>query len=354
MQKAKTYYKGLKPYTNLDDKDLIYLDIRNKPFDIYGLYDPVNQPVFKRMPDEVAAKSNSRVRIHYLHTSGGRIRFCTDSDYLCIQVFFPELFRMTNMSLQAASGFDIYEDFDNRSVFFSRFNPEVNTKDWYEMRIRFSEHKLRYFTLYFPLYNNMDKVYIGVSEDSLLGPGKQYKYKKPVVYYGSSITQGGCASRAGNCYEAVISRMCDVDYINLGFSGAAEGEQAIAEYIASLDMSVFVLDYDHNAPKIEHLQKTHQPFFNTVRKKNPDLPVIFVSKPDFSDYSFDSIQRRNIIFKTYMSAMENGDRNVYFIDGRSFFARDYRDSCTVDGCHPNDIGFLRMAQVIGNMVKELL
>jgi len=354
VKKAKAYYEGIKPYTNLDDKDLIYLDIRKEPFDLYGLYDPVNQPVFKRLPDELANKCNFGVKNYYLNTAGGRIRFCTDSDYLCIQVFTPQINKMNHMTLLGSSGFDIYEDFEARSVFFNRFTAEVDTKDWYEMRIRFDYHKLRYFTLNFPLYNKVDKVYIGVQEDSSLDHGMQYRHKLPVVYYGSSITQGGCATRPGNAYEAIISRMCDTDYINLGFSGSALGEKEMAEYIAGIDMSIFVLDYDHNAPTIEHLRNTHESFFNIIRNKKPSLPIILLSKPDFSDYSFDKLHRRNIIYTTYMNAVEKGDKNVYFIDGRSLFGDEYRDCCTVDGCHPNDLGFLRMAQVIGRMVKELI
>ena len=119
-------------------------------------------------------------------------------------------------------------------------------------------------------------------------------------------------------------------------------------------MSIFVLDYDHNAPTIEHLRNTHESFFNIIRNKKPSLPIILLSKPDFSDYSFDKLHRRNIIYTTYMNAVEKGDKNVYFIDGRSLFGDEYRDCCTVDGCHPNDLGFLRMAQVIGRMVKELI
>jgi hypothetical protein len=258
------------------------------------------------------------------------------------------------MPLLGSSGFDIYQEVDGKSIFLSRFMPEANVTGGYEMRIRFENTDIKNLTIYFPLYNQVDSVYIGVGQDSLLGEGASYKHKKPVVYYGSSITQGGCASRTGNAYEAIISRMCDTDYMCLGFSGSALGESDMAEYIANMDMSIFVMDYDYNAPTAEHLEKTHEDFFKIVRDKQPDLPVVFVTKPNFSDYSFDNVQRRNIIYKTYMNAMQKGDRNVYFIDGRSLFQDDYRECCTVDGVHPNDFGFVRMAQTIGRIVKELL
>ena len=87
----------------------------------------------------------------------------------------------------------------------------------------------------------------------MLKDAPEYRIKKPVVYYGSSITQGGCASKPGSSYESILSRRFDCDYINLGFSGTAKGEDEIVDYIKGLEMSVFVMDYDHNAPTTEHL-----------------------------------------------------------------------------------------------------
>lgn len=148
--------------------------------------------------------------------------------------------------------------------------------------------------------------------------------------------------------------MLDCDYINLGFSGSARGEQLIADYIAGLDMSVFVCDYDHNTPNPKHLSNTHMKLYETVRKANPELPVIFVSKPDFENGEEESIQRRSIVFNTYMQALGKGDKNVYYIDGKSLFGSQGRDSCTVDSCHPNDLGFMRMAEIIGAAVGTAL
>ena len=117
-------------------------------------------------------------------------------------------------------------------------------------------------------------------------------------------------------------------------------------------MSVFVYDYDHNAPNIEHLENTHEKMFKAIRGKNPDLPIICVSKPDkTSDWE----KRREIIRKTVENAIAAGDKNVYFIDGQSFSALcDEPDAITVDGCHPNDLGFAMMGKVIGDMIEKVL
>ena len=118
-------------------------------------------------------------------------------------------------------------------------------------------------------------------------------------------------------------------------------------------MSIFVYDYDHNAPSAEHLEATHEAFFLRIREKNPDLPVIIMTKPDF-DYDINGDRRRAVIRKTYDNAVARGDKNVWFIDGESFFGDIDRHLCTGDLCHPNDLGFYRMAAVVEPVVKEIL
>ena len=119
-------------------------------------------------------------------------------------------------------------------------------------------------------------------------------------------------------------------------------------------MSAFVLDYDHNAPDVEHLQSTHEAFYQRIRRQQPTLPILLVGRPDFYMHKQDDSQRRDVILTTYRNALQNGDSNVYFLDGHSLFEGDERDACTVDGKHPNDLGFHRMASVIGSVIGTLL
>ena len=123
----------------------------------------------------------------------------------------------------------------------------------------------------------------------------------------------------------------------------------MAELICGYDMSCFVMDYDHNAPTLEHLKETHEPFFKYVRERHPELPIILVSRPDNCDD-----ERINVILNTYNNAVKAGDKNVYFINGKDLFTDKDRDACTVDGCHPNDLGFYRMAKAIAPVVKKAL
>ena len=346
--------KNLQVVSQLDEKDIVFLNVKDDPFRVYGLYNYKHEKVFKRMPDEIVGNINEGVKELNYGTAGGRVRFSTDSKYVAIKCTLPSVEIMPHMPLSGSAGFDIYIDEGGKSTYYKTFMPPVEIKDGYESVVHFESRKMRSLTINFPLYTKVDSLFIGLQEDASVGRGEEYLYKKPVVYYGSSITQGGCASRPGNAYESIISRWLNCDHINLGFSGSARGEPAIAEYIAKLNMNVFVFDYDHNAPDVTHLDKTHKNFYNILRAHNAYLPIICLSKPDFEADVEGNTTRRNVIYETYRSAVNSGDKNIYFIDGETLFGDIGRDSCTVDGCHPNDLGFMRMAEAIYPVLKKLV
>ena len=141
----------------------------------------------------------------------------------------------------------------------------------------------------------------------------------------------------------------------MGFSGSARGEEDFAEYLAGFpEMSFFVMDYDHNSPSPEHLAETHAPFFEIIRKAHPDVPVLFLSRPDTDAEPEDSICRRDVVHATYEAAKRRGDEKIWFVDGHELFGKIGRPECTVDGCHPNTLGFLRMAEQIYPVMQEML
>ena len=186
---------------------------------------------------------------------------------------------------------------------------------------------------------------------------RPYRDIKPVVIYGSSIVHGTAASRPGNIYPLVISRQLNVDVRNLGFSGNAKGEKVLAEWMATLPMSVFVCDYDYNAPTVEHLNETHYAMYETIREKNPELPYIMISRPNYWTLiraQEEVLQRRDVVMTSYLKARQSGDKNVYFIDGMSFFRGEHQYEYTLDGVHPNDAGFLQMAEGIGTVIRHVL
>ena len=113
----------------------------------------------------------------------------------------------------------------------------------------------------------------------------------------------------------------NIDHLNLGFSGNAQGEPAIAEWMATLPMSIFVCDYDHNAPSTEHLEATHYNMYEIIRKKNPDIPYIMITRPNYwytRENFEDVMKRRDVVMTSYLKARQTGDKNVWFIEVKAF------------------------------------
>ena len=136
----------------------------------------------------------------------------------------------------------------------------------------------------------------------------------------------------------------------------------MADYITTIEKSVFVMDYDHNSPSEEHLAATHEPFFRRIREREPELPIVILTRPDF-DFHAECAPRREIIRATYEHAKAAGDENVYFLDGFILLAAagvitgagdEDRDACTNDCTHPNDLGMYRMAKVIEPVLRGIL
>lgn len=354
--------RNLAVAASVNAPDLELHDVRNAPFQIYGLYNPLTEPVFKRMPTAVAERTNDGVLSLHTHTAGGRVRFATDSPYIVIKAVMPKVTHFSHMPLTGSSGFDLYIDTDDgsESVYHRTFVPPYNMTDGYESKVEINAPGMHCYTVNFPLYNRVNALYIGIAKGSRLEVGAPYRDLPPVVYYGNSVTQGGCASRPGNCFEAMIGRALNLDHINLGFSGSGCGEDAIVEYMAGLEMSAFVCDYDHNALTAEHLQNTHCKLYKTIRAAHPQLPIILLSRPDFYYHNKyiggaeNSIARRRVILDTYNYAIDQGDKNIYFIDGERLHIGTYADCCTVDGGHPNDLGFMMMAEQIGGVLRRCL
>lgn len=331
--------------TEISRPNLIWLDAADSPFVLFGA---TSAKPYCRMPPEVAKTVSEGVLDLCSNTAGIRLRFVTDSPYLAIHAEWAASGCTSRMTLLARFGFDLYEVDEHRYQHFvtPAFVPPVDAPHGYESVVDLGEGGMREYILNFPLYNAVSALFIGVKEGCRFEKPRSYRNEKPVVFYGSSITQGGCASRPGNCYQNFLSRMLDMDYVNLGFSGSGRAEDNMIEYLRGLDMSVFVSDYDHNAPTAAYLRDTHHKLYRAIREAHPHIPYIMISKPDFKGdrAGSEDAARRAVIMESYLRARESGDNNVYFIDGASFFADDERDACTVDGCHPNDLGFYRMAK----------
>jgi lysophospholipase L1-like esterase len=287
------------------------------------------------------------------HTAGGMFRFRTESAAVAVRVELLSADDMSHMPRSGSSGVDLYVGPAGGSRFVRAAMPAAGQAA-FEALLFEGTPAPREFTLNFPLYNGLKRLEVGVVPEAAMTLPAPFAVPLPVLFYGSSITQGGCASRPGNAYPHIVARRLGAAHVNYGFSGSARGEPAMADLVASLELGALVLDYDHNAPSVEHLEQTHEPFFQAVRARRPELPVVMVSRPDFDTSPDESRARRAVIRRTYNRAVARGDRGVFMVDGEFLFGKTDRDACTVDGCHPNDLGFLRMADGITPAVHNAL
>lgn len=340
-------------YPDLVKNNIVYYNAFSGRFSISGFPWLEENKSLARLPESKLDQLPEPIRYLSHHTAGGSIRFVTDSSVLAVKVRLSSSGDMSHMPRSGSSGLDFYIGSGTDKKFFGMAMPELGRSEYEKVFLGLNK-EMREWTLHLPLYNGIEELLIGLDPDASLKTPNPRAVEKPVVFYGSSITQGACASRPGNAYSHILGRWLDADVVNLGFNGNAKGEPELAEIIATIDASAFVMDYDYNAPDADHLAATHERFFKIIREAKPTLPVIFITKPDVDVDPVNSPIRRDFIFGTYKKAMNSGDKNVYFIDGETLFGHQDRDACTVDGCHPNDLGFMRMATHIYPVIKEVL
>ena len=340
--------KNMATETVIEKDGLVFVTPEDPRIRLYGVFK--TERGYCRMSPEVAQTVNNGVNSLNFNTAGGRVRFITNSKTIAIIAERDTTYNPDHMTFTNVAGFDIYEG----DTYVSTFRPGsyVGGRNSFESKIGFDEAKERVITINFPNYGPVLSLYIGVEQGASLSPAPDYTYENPVVFYGSSVTQGGCCSRPGMNYTAVLSRMLDANVKNLGFSGSCKGELQMADYLASLDMSVLVMGFDHNAPSPEYLAEHHEPFFKRFREKRPETPVIFITRAAFIPNP-DRDARLAVVQRTYDNARAAGDENVYFVPTPNSLAPIGNDG-TVDGCHPNDLGFWFMAQGLYPTLKGIL
>ena len=333
---------------------LRFYDPRLAPFAIYGLQGYENGQPFRRMPWQVALEVSRDVYSRHSQTSGGRVRFATDSDRVALDVEFPVLEDRPMLTLHANSGFDLYIEEDGKEVFYRGFEPAIDAVDGYSCQVTLPDKRMRNITLYFPLYQDVSNLSIGLQRDAVVASAPGYTGDRPLLFYGSSVTQGASACRPGMTFPALIARRLGMDFINLGFASACLAEDNMLSYLATVKSSVYILDYDHNSPNAQYLRNTHYKAYKTYRDANPDTPIVLTTRPACDPDEPEVIMRRAVVMETYTKALAEGDSRVYFVDGSSFFDIDDRADCTIDRTHPNDLGHYRMAKIIGGVVVRAL
>ena len=350
-----------------DEDSVSWISAHDERMSLYGVYYEEKDGLYVRMPADVALSANDKLGWAVRMTTGGRLRFVTDSPYIAIKASVPAFHPMAHMSLRGSHGFGVYADgfFENSYSPNFRDFMSVDTNQPLKERVYFAQKNILFhknttygedhksvIDVYLPLYGGVAELYIGVAAGSAVEKAPEYTYKKPILFYGSSITQGACASHPGNDYTAIVGRRLDADYINLGFSGNGNAEEPMVDYINSIDASLFAFDYNMYAKFPDRVLPPHYSIYERIRKKHPGVPILLYDKPA-SDYTFYQ-KREDIIRATYERALSEGDELVAFVSAHELFGEGDRDCCTVDASHPTDFGAVRIADTLTPVIKKLL
>ena len=307
---------------------------------------------YSRLPVDMKPVTRKAVWELGLNSAGLAIRFSTNSRSIGIRWTLLNYFIMHDMAGTGIRGIDLYQlDENEHWQFIGTAIP--NGKDTTKTQIVVSgmDGKDHDYMAYLPLYDGVTKVEIGVMKDAAIGlPHSELLVKgkeKPIVFYGTSITQGGCASRPGMVYTNIISRALQKECINLGFSGNARMDKSMAEIVARIDADQYVIDCLENCT-LKVMQDSAWYFLTYLAKQRPDAPIYMVEHIWFSHALVnkpvrDQITEKNAYWREiYEKLRKEGYDNFRYIPADTLTGPDGEGA--VDGCHQTDLGFLRMSE----------
>lgn len=323
---------------------------RRQPFHIAGFPWLKRDGVYRRLPLDPDGSLPPAVEALAGCTAGGQIRFQTNSSRLAVKVRLTGKADMNHMPATGQCGFDCYIGTPGGSIYCNTTKYDHRQPEYEIVLFENYAGGLKQITLYFPLFIGVEEVLIGLESGAVVAAPPPYDSGKRLVIYGTSITQGACASRPGMAYPNILSRKLNVECINLGFSGNGKGEAVVARMVSEItNPGLLVLDYEANCGGPELLQSTLPAFIRIFRGIHSGVPVVVLSQIRFAGEMFDRglldlrLTLKNIQMETVRAFREQGDGEVYFHDGEQLLGDDFHE-CTVDGVHPTDLGFSRMAE----------
>lgn len=302
------------------------------------------------------AKYNKMPRVVkrlFTNSSGLAVMFKTNSNTISAKWNTASPQTSNNMTAIANKGLDLYIKQNGKWVFAGVGRPTENSTK--AELINNMEDGEKECLLYLPLYDELKSLEIGISENSNISTIPS-PFKKQVIIYGSSITQGASASRPGMAYPARMSRSLGIDFINLGLSGNGKMEKSVADMIKDLHAEAYILDCVAN-PTIDEIIERTQYMVTTIRKHHPKAPIIMITggwreSGNFNREMAETVRIKNWNFKLeYEKLINAGIKDLYYIDG-NMLGDDHEG--TTDGIHPNDLGFDRMLQIIEPAVSKIL
>jgi len=294
------------------------------------------------------------------HSAGLCVRFATDATALEARwTVTSSRLASPHMPATGVSGLDLYAKTDKGRWRWLACGQPEDTRTNTATLVSGLPAGRREYLLYLPLYNGVSALEIGVASDRTIDrPAPRAAGRsKPIVFYGTSITQGVCASRPGMVHTAILGRRLDRPVINLGFAGNGAMEPEVATLLAELDPAVYVLDCLPNMSAAQVEQRV-EPFVRTLRKAHASTPIVLAEDRTYSNAWLVPAQRRRnstsraALKAAYDRLLAAGVKDLRYLPGDPQLGDD--DEGTVDGSHPTDLGFLRMADAFGAVLEPVL
>jgi hypothetical protein len=312
---------------------------------------------YQRLPARARGVVHDEVWDLSRHSAGICARFVTDAGRIRARwTVRNETLAMFHMPATGVSGLDLYTRHKGEWRWLGVGRPIETHTNEADLAIDMKEGSREYI-LYLPLYNGVTHVGLGLPRSSTIGPARRTRSMPPVVFYGTSIVQGGCASRPGMAYPALLGRWLDVPTINLGFSGNGRMEPEVGRYLAEIETSAFVLDCLPNVDEPLVTERTG-PLVRVLRAAHPATPIVLVENITLQDaYLVRSRRARytrgnRAYRKAYERLLREGIKGLRYVEGDRLLGDD--GEATVDGTHPTDAGFLRMAKVLRPILAQIL
>jgi hypothetical protein len=342
---------------NVSGAELLWADIRQFGVEGQGWRD--TKAPYDRLPARAEATVRGAVWNLSRHSAGMHVRFITDATNIHARwAVTSSNLAMPHMAATGVSGLDLYvKTGQGEWRWLAVGKPDKQTNN--VSLVSNLPPGRREYLLYLPLYNGSRFVEIGVASDAAVskaGPWGEGT-RKPMLFYGTSILHGACASRPGMVHSAILGRRFGFPHINLGFSGNGRMEPELAELLAELDPSVYVLDCLPNMNAAEVTERV-EPFVKKLRAAHPQTPIVLVEDRNYADaFLISSKHNRNTTSQAALKAAygrlrKSGVKNLHYIKGADLLGDDGEG--TVDSSHPNDLGFMRQAEAHAQVLEPIL
>lgn len=328
-------------------------------FKIIGRATDASEKIYTRLPDSLKGKIRNELWDLGQNTAGLAIRFHSNATKIGAKWKNHAVFNMNHMTPTGIRGLDLYCLQDDGSWTFVNSARPCEKKTNSAIIMENMSDKDREYMLYLPLYQGIDSLEIGINESAVIGTPHIMlpKDEKPIVWYGTSITQGGCANRPGMAATNILERKLNRVVINLGFSGNGRLDPEIAEVMANVDASIYILDMLPNVTN-EQINERIERFYNILRKAHPYTPILLMQNPEFPHMRFNSevnekICEKNVTLKSFCNKFrKSGDKNIHYISSEGMMGKD--NEATVDCNHFTDLGFMRCADYMLPIIKKYM